>query len=234
MEIKFGFTKIASSEFTDWIAKVAITRPIKGIQQHHTWSPNYSNFTGSNHFEVQKAMKDFHVGSRGWNDIGQHFSVFPDGVILTGRNINTTPAGIKGNNTGYICIEHLGNFDTGHDRMTDAQKTAIILLTAGLCKKLKLRLSTDTVVYHHWYDLETGVRNNGGGNNKTCPGTGFFGGNTVEDCKQNFLPLISSKSGIPVTSSRAVFGQKPTFESPEDYLDIDESYPAVPSNQEEN
>jgi hypothetical protein len=48
------------------------------------------------------------------------------------------------------------------------------------------------VDYHHWYDLNTGKRiaKEGTGSTKTCPGTNFFGGNTVEAFKTGLLPLL--------------------------------------------
>jgi hypothetical protein len=67
-------------------------------------------------------MKNHHVNNNGWADIGQHFSIFPDGKICTGRNLESTPACIYGRNANAICIENVGYFDTGKDTMTTAQK----------------------------------------------------------------------------------------------------------------
>ncbi len=225
MEPKFGFTKVSPAEFSNWLSSISITRKIIGIQQHHTWRPNYAS--GSDSFKIQKSMKDFHVGERGFSDIAQHFSIFKDGSIVTGRSLNMTPAGIKGRNTGWICIENVADFDSGKDAMTEAQKEAIILVTSELFKRFELELNTDTLIYHHWFDLDSGRRTNGTGNTKTCPGTGFFGGNKVNNCEQNFLPLISKQSGIPITVSRDMETDEPTFESPEDSQDVDEIYPSL-------
>lgn len=68
----------------------------------------------------------------------------------------------------------------------------ILFLNALLCKKFNLAVNTDTIVYHHWYDLDIGKRTNGTGKVKTCPGTAFFGGNSVEDARKYFIPLINS------------------------------------------
>lgn len=190
METKFGFTKMSIAEFENYISNLRIGRTVLTIQQHHTYSPSYIHFKGNNHFELQKGMKEYHVSHNGWMDIGQHFSTFPDGTILTGRNIETTPACIYGNNANSVCIENLGNFDKGGDEMNQLQKDTIVRMTAALCKKFNLAANTDKIVYHHWFDLSSGVRNNGTKNNKSCPGTNFFGGNKVEDCKSIFLPLI--------------------------------------------
>ncbi len=122
IETKFGFIKMTSQEFESYIEKLKIARTILFIQQHHTYIPSYIHFKGNNHFELQKGMKNTHMNVNGWADIGQHFTVFPDGSILTGRNIEKTPACITGRNSNAICIENLGNFDKGGDEMTDVQK----------------------------------------------------------------------------------------------------------------
>jgi hypothetical protein len=192
MTSKFGFTKMDISEFETWISNLRVARTILHIQEHHTWSPSYINFKGNNHFDLQQGMKSYHVSHNGWMDIGQHFTTFPDGTILTGRSLESTPACILGFNTNAICIENLGDFDIGKDAMTVEHKNTIVRITAALCKKFGIAVNSDKVVYHHWFNLTTGVRNNGTGNNKSCPGTNFFGGNKVENCNQNFLPLVTA------------------------------------------
>jgi hypothetical protein len=193
METKFRFTKMNVAEFENWIANLRIGRTIIKIQQHHTYIPSYIHFTGSNHFERQLAMKNYHINQNGWQDIGQHFTIFPDGAILTGRSLEQSPACITNQNANSICIENFGNFDTNGDTMTSLQKDAIIAVTAALCKKFNLPVTSNAIVYHHWFRLDNGVRNNGSGNNKSCPGTNFFGGNKVADFEQYFAPLVAAK-----------------------------------------
>ncbi|MDF0720569.1 N-acetylmuramoyl-L-alanine amidase [Kaistella sp. PBT33-4] len=192
METKYGFTKFSLEEFKKWIAEKRIARTITKIQHHHTYSPSYIHFKSNNHFDLQNAMKNHHINSNGWGNIGQHFTIFPDGSIVTGRNIETTPACIYGQNAGSVCIESLGNFDKGKDSMTAKQVASIVECTALLCSKFNLPATTDFVIYHHWYNLASGERNNGTKNNKSCPGTAFFGGNKVSDCNNNFIPLIKA------------------------------------------
>jgi SH3-like domain-containing protein len=191
MAKKYGFVKWSIGKFEDWINSLQLARTVIVIQQHHTFSPSYAHFKGSNHFELQQGMKNYHVNHNGWSDIGQHFTTFPDGTILSGRSLEKSPTCISGQNANGICLEHLGNFDSGKDSMTADQRDTIIRMTAVLCRRFNLPVNTQSIVYHHWFDLSTEQRNDGAGNNKTCPGTNFFGGNKVIDCTTHFLPLVS-------------------------------------------
>lgn len=192
METKFGFKKMTLSQFEIWLKNLRVSRTVLKIQHHHTYIPSYVHFTGDNHFERQKAMKDYHVNTNGWKDIGQHFTIFPDGTILTGRSMEDSSACIYGQNANSVCIENFGDFDRGKDVMTNEQKQRVVRVTALLCQKFNIPVSIDFIVYHHWFNLSTGGRNNGTRNNKSCPGTNFFGGNKVTDCQNNFLPLVNT------------------------------------------
>ncbi|WP_199851626.1 SH3 domain-containing protein [Brumimicrobium mesophilum] len=210
LETKHGFTLMDIQEFETWVNSLDIHRNILFIQQHHTWSPSYIHFK-ENHFTLQKNMKHYHVNQRGWSDIGQHFSTYPDGRICTGRSLELNPACIYGNNNSSICIEHIGNFDQGKDQMTDAQKDVVVRMTAALAKRFNVPINTDRIVYHHWFHLGTGARNNGGPQttNKTCPGENFFGGNTLAAAENNFIPLVkglADKTTDELPSKMLYFG----------------------------
>lgn len=206
MEKKYGFLKMDISEFISWINTQKIARTILYLQQHHTFIPDYDDFTGSNHFQLQQSMKNHHMNERGWRDIGQHFTIFPDGIVLTGRSLEYSAACIYGVNSNAICIENLGNFDLGGDQMNESQKDTILQVTAELANKFSVPVNTDKIIYHHWYNLETGERNNGNKNNKSCPGTNFFGGNKVNDAKKYFIPKVKSllKEKTPNTASASI------------------------------
>jgi len=195
---KFGLVKWGIEEFEEWLNSIQLARTVLVIQQHHTFSPSYAQFNGSNHFELQQGIKNYHISHNGWSDIGQHFSTFPDGTILSGRSLEQSPVCIKGQNTNSICLEHLGNFDSGKDVMLAEQRETIIQMTAILCRRFNIPVNTQSIVYHHWFNLSTGQRNDGSSNNKSCPGTNFFGGNKVIDCSTNFLPLILQASSSPI------------------------------------
>ena len=197
MQTKYGFQLMDIDEFENWLAAQRVTRVIQLIQNHHTYLPDYTHFTGSNHFERLQSMKQYHMVNNGWSDIAQTLTTFPDGKVAVCRPLNQVPVGIKGHNSRGICIEHFGNFDVGRDQMNPAHAKTIVALNAMLCKKFSLPVDTDHIVYHHWYDLNNGARLNGKGVTKSCPGTAFFGGNTVEAANQGFIPLIK-KSGLAV------------------------------------
>jgi len=175
-------------EFKTWLDKQTIKRKIKTIQQHHTWSPNYSH--SLHHFQLCQNMKTYHTTSAGMTDIAQNITTFKDGKVMVCRSLEKNPAGIYGQNSGAICIEHVANFDS--DIMTDKHKECILGVTASLCMKFGLDVNKDTIVYHHWFDLNTGKRTNGTGSTKTCPGTNFFGGNKVSNAEASFYPLVRS------------------------------------------
>lgn len=193
MQTKNGFTAMSAAEFGGWLAKQTVTRSIKRIQLHHTYQPDYSSWNSRpDAFYWQNSMKSYHVNGNGWADIAQQFTICPDGTIITGRSLNSAPAGITGANTGAICIENLGNFDRGGDNMTASQKEAIVTVVGELLKRFGL--STGAVTYHAWWTASGGSLGDyvAGRSAKTCPGTAFFGGNTKAAFEANLKPLIEN------------------------------------------
>lgn len=197
---KYGFTKMTPAEFKTWIHKQGNYK-YTGLQVHHTWMPDYSCFykaNGKHEDELtrQYNTQQYHKKTNGWGDIAQHFTIFPNGAIVTGRKLsNTTAIGIKGWNSNKICIEIYGNFDKGKDVMTKEQKDAVITVYGELCKKFKITPSTSTIRCHAWFT--SGGTYLGDYNKsksaKTCPGTNFMGfGNSKAAIRDNFIPLIQN------------------------------------------
>ena len=197
---KYGFTKMTPAEFKTWIHNQG-NYNYTGLQVHHTWMPDYSCFykaNGKHEDELtrQYNTQQYHKNTNGWGDIAQHFTIFPNGAIVTGRKLsNTTAIGIKGWNSNKICIEIYGNFDKGKDVMTKEQKEAVITVYGELCKKFKITPSISTIRCHAWFT--SGGTYLGDYNKsksaKTCPGTNFMGfGNSKAAIRDNFIPLIQN------------------------------------------
>ena len=196
MKTGYGFIEFENiNEFKTWLAKQKVIRTVNKLQVHHMWMPDYSCWKTDNALRRQYNTKTYHMNHNGWGDIAQHFSIFPNGHIVTGRSLNKTPIGIKGWNTGAICCEIYGNFDKGHDIMNAKQKKAVIAFYGELCKKFKLTPSSSTIRPHCWFTA--------GGTYlgdympsraaKTCPGTNFMGiGNTKKAFTGKFYPMIKN------------------------------------------
>jgi LysM repeat protein len=203
LQMEGQFVLMTREEFQDWIFNHKFTRKVGKIQQHHTFQPSYEQFNGSNHFSMLKGMKEYHVTGMGWKDISQHLTTFPDGRVAVGRSFNIAPEGSFGlqNKAAMhrieadsIAIENVGNFDK--NKMTKEQKETITAVTALLMLKYGLTPSVNTITYHHWWDINTGEKvldKSSGHAVKTCPGTEFFGGNSTEDAKKSFYPLVERK-----------------------------------------
>lgn len=198
---------LTKEEFGEWLFHHQFSRKITLIQEHHTWAPSYKHFYGNNHFNLLKGMETYHVRKKGWKNIAQNITTFPDGKLAVSRPFDMAPEGsigFKANSTG-IAIENVGNFDIGHDVMTKEQKETIVYITALLCLRFGLTPSIDSITYHHWWNYRTQARvldNSKPFQVKTCPGTGFFGGNTTISAKTYFYPLVTCKMKEISTSHR--------------------------------
>lgn len=216
------FTQLENvKEIENYIKGLPVIRDIQRIQIHHMGMPDYDCYEqdkkrwGAN-AELNRTNSLDEYGKNTWKSsdgkghyIAQHFNIFPNGHITTGRDINSTPIGIKGWNTGAICIEIYGNFDKGKDVMTKAQMISVITLVGALTKKLKLSVSSNYIRCHCWFTA-SGTYLNGyspSRSAKSCPGTEFtksFGGlvnsygNSKDAVTKYVFPKISTyiKEGI--------------------------------------
>ncbi|MEC0092901.1 peptidoglycan recognition protein family protein [Paenibacillus macquariensis] len=201
---KGNYLLLECGEFRNWLSDQRITRTINKLQVHHTASPNYTTrkmvmgIAQQDHFKCLEGMRDFHINTNGWSATGQNITVFEDGKIAISldRDLSKVPAGMAGANTGMLCVEIIGNFDKGGDKITAAQKQAVIHLYACLVERFKMPIDTDHIVYHAWYTSK-GLRLNDythGKSSKSCPGTNFWGdGNTIASAKNSFLPMIKAE-----------------------------------------
>ena len=138
-EKRNGFIRFDNiDEFETYIKNLKIRRKINGLQVHHMALPNYACFYKSKGVTEDELVRtinlDYYGKSKGWSCIAQHFNIFPNGKITTGRDINKTPVGITGWNANKICIEIYGDFDKNKDVMKVEQKEAVIAVYAILCE----------------------------------------------------------------------------------------------------
>ena len=204
-----GFTLLENAkEVKDWLAKQKVTRKITKLQVHHMDLPNYSTWEKTDkklfdepHFGRTQSLNSY--GKSTWGSgasdghghyIAQHFNVFPDGKITTGRNLNSTPIGIRGWNTNAICIEIYGCFDKGKDTMTKEQKKAVVYLYGELCKRFDIPVNTAHIRPHCWFTAGGTYlgKYNPSRSAKTCPGTAFWGYGCSPDGFAHFIKDVKN------------------------------------------
>lgn len=204
MKEAYGFIEFETiQEFADWLVKQNVKRKITTLQVHHMWLPDYSCWKTDNALRRQKNTKDYHINHNKWGDIAQHFSICPNGHIVTGRSLEKTPIGIKGWNTNSVCTEIYGNFDKGYDTMNSVQKKAVIAFYALMSWKFNIGINSTHIRPHCWFTSDGRYLGNYSQpkSAKSCPGTGFFGGNTKASFNANFYPLIKAFDVRPYVDS---------------------------------
>lgn len=207
MKTKNGFTLLENEkDVKEWLSKQKVTRKITRLQVHMMDLPNYSTWEKTDkkvfsepHFGRTQSLDSYGKSKWGCSDghghyIAQHLNIFPDGKITTGRNLNSTPIGIRGWNTNAICIEIYGCFDKGHDKMTSAQKKAVIYLYGELCKRFDIPVNTSHIRPHCWFTAGGTYlgKYNPSRSAKTCPGTAFWGYGCSPDGFSHFIKDVKN------------------------------------------
>ena len=205
MKTQNGFTLFEkTSEIGPWLKKQSVSRTITRLQVHHMDLPNYSTWEKTDkkvfdepHFGRTQSLNDYGKKTWGSSDghgkyIAQHFNVFPDGIITTGRHLNSTPIGIRGWNTNAVCIDIYGDFDKDKDVMTKAQKKAVIALYGELCKRFKISVDTVHIRPHCWFTAGGAYlgKYDSSRSAKTCPGTNFMGYGCSPSCFATFIEAV--------------------------------------------
>ena len=164
------FKQYTVNQYLELLKNMKIDREIKEIHLHHTWRPDKKDYEeASNKESVIYGMYKFHTESNGWDDIGQHISLAPDGTVWGGRDVNMDPASIKGRNKNALAIEKICNFDIGYDKLEGPQLESLIELLRGL-----FDIFGDVkLIFHREHSK------------KTCPGTSIK--------KEELLDMVNEK-----------------------------------------
>ena len=151
------FRPMTLDDFARDVAGFDWQRPIFRVDMHHTWYPAHADWKGE---QSVVGMWRFHTNDRDFDDIAQHLSIAPDGVIWTGRDWNKVPASIGCNmNAGAFMFEAIGNFDEGYDRLTGAQFDCVVGVIDIIQRHFNLPVQA--LLFHR--DVPQTI--------KTCPGT---------------------------------------------------------------
>ena len=106
-----------------------------------------------------ETIRNWHVNSNHWKDIGYHYVIELDGSIHKGRDESVIGAHCSGQNTNSIGICYVGGVakdgKTPKDTRTEAQKQSLI----DLLKKLKAKYP-NAIIYGH-RDLSLDKNGNG-------------------------------------------------------------------------
>ncbi len=87
-------------------------------------------------------IRDWHVGERGWSDVGYHYFVRSDGTLQGGRPLERIPAAQAGHNAGTVavCLHGLAA-----ENFTVAQYRTLI----GLAREIDEALAGDVTFHGH-------------------------------------------------------------------------------------
>lgn len=234
MKTGYGFTEFENlKEFKTWLYDQKVSRTINRLQVHHMYLPDYSCWAKDNALRRQYNTKTYHMKTNGWADIAQHFSIFPDGHIVTGRSLNSTPVGIKGWNTNAICVEIYGNFDKGKDTMTNAQKNAVLGCYKIMAERFGIVININNIRPHAFFTaggtyLGKYVSSKSA---KTCPGTGFFGG--LDKFESVFLAQVKAFNTSTLSTGVVVETPSPDYSKYGKYIGDEAAIKAVQEDLKE-
>lgn len=84
----------------------------EAIVVHHSWLPTQADYARTGGAESVAGIQRFHMfdPTRGWNDVGYHYLIGPDGLVFAGRPPEAVGAHAVPN-TGKVGICMIGNHD---------------------------------------------------------------------------------------------------------------------------
>lgn len=121
--------------------------PPQKIIVHHTDTPNTTDYSQAQAFQLARAMQNWAMDDRHWIDTGQHFTVSRGAYVLEGRHSSLAAlqggtqtvesAHCTGQNTIAIGIENEGTYTTVDPR--GEQYAKLVELCAYVCRRYGLR-----------------------------------------------------------------------------------------------
>lgn len=84
------------------------------------------------------SIRNYHVKTKKWRDIGYHYVIELDGKVVDGRPLGQIGAHVKGHNTGSVGICYVGGLDKNgkpKDTRTAAQKRSMRELIESLLEE---------------------------------------------------------------------------------------------------
>jgi hypothetical protein len=134
---------------------------------HHSAGTNQANDWAA----VVRSIWDFHVLTRGWDDIGYNWLIDPNGVLYQGRGDNVRGAHFCGNNTGTMGVCVMGDFTAVTP--ADEAKDALARLLAW--KSCDINADPLGTAYHASSDLQLmNISGHRDGCSTSCPGDAFY------------------------------------------------------------
>ncbi len=147
---------------------VVLNQKPTGIIVHHTTNPNSSDFTQTYAHQIARGIQAYHQNTNGWDDTGQHFTIFRGGQTLEGRHrsIEALTSGTKhvkaahcdGFNDVFVGIEVDGTYTSATP--PQGQYDKLVALCAYICQQYGL---SGNAIYGH-RDF----------NNTSCPGDKLY------------------------------------------------------------
>ena len=110
MKTRHNFTKLTANELTPWLKSLNVERTISTIKLFHHQLSFFQKFRGDAHFSLQRKIHAEHIEKLGLDYIAPHFIIYPDGSILTGRQLHYAVPVHHQHNKQAICISYLIDF----------------------------------------------------------------------------------------------------------------------------
>ncbi|MCC7390049.1 MAG: N-acetylmuramoyl-L-alanine amidase [Phycisphaerales bacterium] len=138
---------IPRTTWTRATPKLWDTNPMNGISRitvHHDGMTAFTSTSQADAASRLESIRNSHVDSRGWADIGYHYIVDPAGRVWEGRPINLQGAHVADNNEHNLGVMVMGNYD--QQSPTGASVKALDDFVAAMMRKYKVPVGR---VYTH-------------------------------------------------------------------------------------